>query len=104
MEETDEPAQLVERVAALDIGKATLTACIRVPHEDKPARRRQEVREYATTTRALLGLADWLRCQGVTLVVMEATSSYWKPPFYLCVPKTASSHATRRYSLIRQPA
>ena len=83
MEETDEPAQLVERVAALDIGKATLTACIRVPHEDKPARRRQEVREYATTTRVLLELADWLRCQGVTLVVMEATSSYWKPPFYL---------------------
>ncbi len=83
MEETDEPAQLVERVAALDIGKAALMACIRVPHEDKPGRRRQEVREYATTTRSLLELADWLRCQGVTLVVMEATSSYWKPPFYL---------------------
>jgi transposase len=83
MEETDEPAQLVERVAALDIGKAALMACIRVPHEDKPGRRRQEVHEYATTTRSLLELADWLRCQGVTLVVMEATSSYWKPPFYL---------------------
>ncbi|MGO9218606.1 MAG: IS110 family transposase [Streptosporangiaceae bacterium] len=83
MEETDEPAQLVERVAALDIGKAALMACIRVPHEDKPGRRRQEVREYATMTRSLLELADWLRCQGVTLVVMEATSSYWKPPFYL---------------------
>ena len=83
MEETDEPAGLVERVAALDIGKATVMACIRVPHEDRPGRRRQEVREYATTTRALLELADHLRCQGVTLVVMEATSDYWKPPFYL---------------------
>ena len=83
MEETGELAELVERVAALDIGKAALTACIRVPHEDKPGRRCQEVREYATTTRALLELADRLRCQGVTLVVMEATSSYWKPPFYL---------------------
>ena len=41
------------------------------------------MREYATTTRSLLELADWLRCQGVTLVVMEATSSYWKPPVYL---------------------
>jgi hypothetical protein len=28
-------------------------------------------------------LADRLRCQGVTLVVMKATSSCWKPPFYL---------------------
>ena len=83
MEETGELAELVERVAALDIGKAALTACIRVPHEDKPGRRCQEVREYATTTRALLDLADHLRCQGVTLVVMEATSAYWKPPFYL---------------------
>ena len=83
MEETGELAELVERVAALDIGKAALTACIRVPHEDKPGRRCQEVREYATTTRSLLALADRLRCQGVTLVVMEATSSYWKPPYYL---------------------
>jgi transposase len=83
MEETGELAELVERVAAPDIGKAALTACIRVPREDKPGRRCQEVREYATTTRALLELADRLRCQGVTLVVMEATSSYWKPPFYL---------------------
>ncbi|WP_031173025.1 IS110 family transposase [Streptosporangium roseum] len=75
--------ELVERVAALDIGKATLMACIRVPHEDKPGRRLQEVGEHATTTRALLDLADKLRCQGVTLVAMEATSDYWKPVFYL---------------------
>jgi transposase len=75
--------ELVERVAALDIGKATLMACIRVPHEDKPGQRLQEVGEYATTTRALLDLADKLRCQGVTLVAMEATSDYWKPVFYL---------------------
>ena len=84
MEEiTEEPGALVERVAALDIGKATLTVCIRVPHEDKPGARRQEVRTCATLTPALLELRDWLICQGVTLVVMEATSAYWKPPFYL---------------------
>jgi hypothetical protein len=35
---------LTERVAALDIGEAALTACIRVPDEDKPGARRQEVR------------------------------------------------------------
>ena len=80
---TEEPAALVERIAALDIGKAALTVCVRVPHEDKPGARRQEVRTYATLTPALLELRDWLICQGVTLVVMEATSAYWKPPFYL---------------------
>ena len=83
MEEITEDAEIVARVAGLDIGKATLTACVRVPHEDRPGRRLQEVRTFATTTPALLGLRDWLICQGVTLVVMEATSTYWKPPFYL---------------------
>src|SRR5437016_1597858 len=84
MEEvTEEPAELVERVAALDIGKASLVCCVRVPHESKPGARRQEVRTYDTVTPALLELHDWLICQGVTRVVMEATSAYWKPPFYL---------------------
>ena len=84
MEEiTEEAAELVARVAALDIGKASLVACVRVPHETKPGARRQEVRTFTTTTRSLLQLQDWLVCQGVTLCVMEATSSYWKPPFYL---------------------
>jgi transposase len=83
VEQTEEPVELVARVCALDIGKATVMACVRVPHEDNPGRRRQEVREYATRVPALLELADWLRCQSVQLVAMEATSSYWKPAFYL---------------------
>ena len=31
---------------------------------------------YSTMTRPLLGMADHLRCLGVTRVVMEATSDY----------------------------
>ena len=81
MEEiTEEAAELVARVAALDVGKASLVACVRVPHESRPGARRQEVRTFATTTRSLLGLQDWLVAQGVSLCVMEATSTYWKPP------------------------
>jgi transposase len=83
VEEIREEAELVARVAALDIGKAELTCCVRVPHETVPGRRRQEVRTFATVTRSLLELRDWLACRGVTLCVMEATSTYWKPPFYL---------------------
>jgi transposase len=73
----------VERVAALDVGKAMLVACARVPHDAKPGRRRQEVRSFATTTRSLLALADWLYGLGATRVVMESTSTYWKSLFYL---------------------
>ena len=91
---TEEPAALVERVAALDIGKATLTVCVRVPHEDKPGARRQEVRTYASLTPALLELRDWLICQGVTLVVMEATSAYWKPSFYLLEATSSAGWST----------
>jgi len=83
MEEVDEQEIHVERVAALDLGKAALEACVRVPHETRPFRRMQEIRGYATTTSALLDLADWLRCWGVTRVVMESTSSYWKGVYYL---------------------
>src|SRR3954463_12173739 len=83
MEATEETAELVERVAALDIGKAVLTACIRIPHENLAGRRRQEVAEYATITAALLRLADRMRELGVTRVAMEATSDYCKPVFYL---------------------
>jgi transposase len=83
VEETSDLPELAGRVAALDLGKATLTACVRVPHADKPGRRCQEVREYRTTTRALLTLAADLRGHGVTLVAMEAASDYWKPVFYL---------------------
>jgi transposase len=71
------------RVCAIDIGKAALVACVRVPHETRADLRIQEVREYATVTPALLDLADWLRCHQVQLVAMEATSAYWKPVFYL---------------------
>jgi hypothetical protein len=63
MEQVDDSGELVERVAALDIGKASVMACTRIPHEDG-RRRLQEVREYGTTTGALLGLAGQLRDRG----------------------------------------
>jgi hypothetical protein len=79
LQETTETEEIIERVAALDIGKAELTCCVRVPQEGRPGRRLQEVESYSTMTRSLLRLADRLRCLGVTRVVMEATSDYWKP-------------------------
>ena len=83
LEETQDTEELIERVAALDIGKKELVCCVRVPGEGKGGRRLQEVRTYTTMTRSLLVLADRLGELGVTRVVMEATSDYWKAPFYL---------------------
>jgi transposase len=83
LQEMAETEEIIERVAALDIGKAELTCCVRVPHEGRRGRRLQEVRAYSTMTGSLLALADRLRALGVTRVVMEATSDYWKPVFYI---------------------
>ena len=80
---TQDNEEIIERVAALDIGKAELACCVRVPDEDRRGKRLQEVKTYSTMTRSLLGMADRLACLGVTRVVMEATSDYWKPVFYL---------------------
>jgi transposase len=83
LEEDSQGEELLARVAALDIGKAGLVCCVRVPHEGKPGRRLQEVETYSTMTGSLLAMSDHLRCLGVSRVVMEATSDYWKPVFYL---------------------
>jgi hypothetical protein len=73
--ETQDDQEIIARVAALDIGKAELVCCVRVPDEDRPGRRLQEVQTYATMTRSLLTMADRLRCLGVTRVVMEAPAT-----------------------------
>jgi transposase len=83
LEADEQTEEIIERIAALDIGKAELVCCARVPHEGRPGRRLQDVTTYSTMTRSLLGMSDHLRCLGVTRVVMEATSDYWKPVFYL---------------------
>jgi len=80
-EVTDEPLYR-DRVCGIDICKAGMAATIRVPSDENPARRASETREFATTKRGVLALADWLRAWQVPAVVMEATSEYWKPVFY----------------------
>ncbi|MER5604368.1 IS110 family transposase [Streptomyces sp. NPDC002265] len=70
-----------ERCAGIDIGKADVKVCVRVPGPGK--RRRKEVRTFSTMTRDLLAMRDWLLAEGITVVGMEATGSYWKPVFYL---------------------
>ena len=83
---------IVERVGALDVHKASVTACVRVPTGD--GGREPHLAEFATTVRGLLGLRDWLAAGalesaassgmfGVTQVVMEATGVYWKPVWHI---------------------
>jgi transposase len=68
---------VVERPGALDVHKAQVTACVRVPADG--GGREQHVAEFQTTVAGLLTLRDWLAAHGVTQVTMEATGVYWKP-------------------------
>jgi transposase len=70
---------VIERPAALDVHKASVTACVRVP--GSAGVREQHIQEFSTTARGLLGLRDWLAGFGVTQVVMEASGVYSKAPW-----------------------
>jgi transposase len=83
MEEAEDEPLFCERAAGIDIGKQMVMVTIRVPGETRRGGRAQETREFGTTRRQLLELADWLRSWGVTRAGMEATSDYWKPVFFL---------------------
>jgi len=74
---------LYDRVAGLDVGKETLTACVRTPSPGgRGGSRRGETRTFKTTTGSLKVMRDWFLEQGVAIAAMESTSTYWKPPFY----------------------
>jgi len=73
--------QVFERCAGLDIHKATVSACVRVPRAG--GRRHQEIRTFGTSTNDLLTMRDWLAGYAVTHIAMEATGVYWKPIYYV---------------------
>jgi transposase len=71
---------LHRRCAGLDVHKAEVVACVRVV---KRSRATHEVRRFATTTRGLLELADWVVASECSHVAMEATGVYWKPVWHV---------------------
>ncbi len=79
----DEDVGIVERVAAIDVAKATGMVCTRVPHPTIPGRRTTKVWEISATTNAIIVLGDQLVEAGVERVVVESTSDYWRPFVYL---------------------
>jgi transposase len=86
------PAQLVEdeeyqlrheRVAGIDIAKAKADVCTRLPPARDGGRRASRLEEVPATAREILALAGRLLADRVELVVMEATSDYWRIWYYL---------------------
>jgi len=70
------------RCAGIDISKRDAKVCVRV-QEPTRAKSTSTVTTWGSVTSQILALRDHLIAEGVTLVVMEATSDYWKPFYYL---------------------
>lgn len=81
--EDEEYEQILQRVAAVDVAKATGMVCTRVPREDGSGRRRTRVWEVPATTNAILELGEHLAGEGIEKITLEATSDYWRIWFYL---------------------
>jgi transposase len=75
--------EVVQRVAAIDVAKASGMLCTRLPHPSVPTRRITKVRTVSSTTNAIITLANELAEIGIDRVVVESTSDYWRPFFYL---------------------
>ncbi len=74
----EEYVRVWERVAAVDVAKASGVVCTRVPDEDKPGRRRMHVWTVTATKAAVTELADHLRGLQIQVVTLESTSDYWR--------------------------
>ena len=72
--EVEEPEELMARVAAVDVAKASGMVCTRVPHPAKPGQRTTTVWQVPATTNAIIELAEQLAGQGIQRVVV------WGPP------------------------
>ncbi len=71
--QSEDDEQIIQRAAALDVGKADVACYVRLPAPAGGKRRLQEVTTHSTMTWSLAELADRLVEFGIDRVVMEAT-------------------------------
>lgn len=70
------------RSAGLDLGKRFLVACVRSPHRSRSGSWSVETERFGTTGAEIRRLMAWLLERQVEVVVMEATSDYWRSVYY----------------------
>jgi transposase len=80
----DEDYQLqYERVAGIDVAKASGMVCLRLPPGPGRSRRSSKVWEVSATVPGVMSLAAELKAARVQKVSMESTSDYWRVWFYI---------------------
>jgi transposase len=101
--EDEEHEQILQRVAAIDVAKASGMVCTRVPHPARPGRRQSLVWQVDATMNAVLELADHLVAERVQKVTLESTSDYWRIWYYLLEAAGLDVQLVRAADLRRAP-
>jgi len=81
--DSDDEERVLGIAAAIDVAKASGMVCVRSPHPSIEGRRMSRVWEIDSMTNTILALGDDLVAMGVERVVLESTSDYWRPFFYV---------------------
>ncbi len=81
----DEDHEVVyERVAAVDVAKASGVVCLRTPDPARPGRFVNRIWDNVPATRArIAGLGGELLRRQVQMVTLESTSDYWRVWYYV---------------------
>ncbi len=98
-----EHERVLERVAAVDVAKASGVVCLRVPHPSRPGARRSVVWTVLATMNAVTELGARLAAERVQKVTLESTSDYWRIWFYVLEAaglevQLVSAHQVRQLS------
>src|SRR5215472_2205236 len=83
VEVSDEPAEVIARAAAIDVGKGSGMVCTRVPRESGGGRRVQRIWQVSARYAEVAALMAGLVAAGIERLVLESTSDYWRIWYYL---------------------
>jgi transposase len=70
------------RCAGIDVSKRDAKVCIRIQGSNG-RKTSSTVTTWGSMTNQILALRDHLAAQQVTVVIMESTSDYWRPFYYV---------------------
>jgi transposase len=79
----EEHERVLEKVAAVDVAKASGMVCTRLPHPHRPGARQSRVWAVRATMNAVSELAGQLAAAGIEKVTLESTSDYWRIWYYV---------------------
>jgi transposase len=92
----DKEEMYYERCAGIDVHKKQLTVCLRIGQM-------VEVREYGSLTQEIREMVGWLKGNGVQMVAMESTGSYWKPLYNIMEEEGLPAMVCNAYHLKNVP-